>query len=101
MNINLEFEDKSPNPNNIEDNHPRTNYGAGYSENLYSKEEVIKLLQEYTKPIVVKLKEKIKILKKEKAQYEKAFEELICYFDSISDEEQPKISKRLERIFKN
>lgn len=30
----------------------------------------------------------------------KAYEELSCYFDSISDEEQPKVAKRLERIFK-
>jgi hypothetical protein len=59
-------------------------------------------------PIVVKLKEQIKVLKKEKAQFEsikqvykKAYEELNCYFDSISDEEQPKVAKKLDKIFKN
>ena len=47
---------------------------------------------------ILKLKERIKILQKEKNQYKKAYEELSCYFDSISDEEQPKVAKRLERI---
>lgn len=32
--------------------------------------------------------------------YKKAYQELSCYFDSISDEEQPKVAKRLEKIFK-
>ena len=32
MNNNLEFENEGPAPNNIEDNHPRTNYGEGYYE---------------------------------------------------------------------
>lgn len=49
---------------------------------------------------ILKLKETIKTLKKERNQYMKAYEELSCYFDSISDEEQPKVAKRLERIFK-
>lgn len=31
MNNNLEFENEDPSPDSIEDNHPRTNYGAGYS----------------------------------------------------------------------
>jgi hypothetical protein len=30
MNNNLEFENEDPSPDSIEDNHPRTNYGAGY-----------------------------------------------------------------------
>jgi len=29
-----------------------------------------------------------------------AYYEMDCYFDSISDEEKPKVAKRLERIFK-
>ena len=45
------------------------------------------------------LKEEIKTLKKELKMYKKAYEELNCYFDSISDEEQPKVSKRLNKIF--
>lgn len=32
------------------------------------------------------------------SKYKKGFEELMCYFDSISDEEKPKISKRLEKL---
>jgi hypothetical protein len=32
MNHNLEFENEDPCPNSIEDNHPRTNYGAGYDD---------------------------------------------------------------------
>lgn len=32
------------------------------------------------------------------SKYKKGFEELLCYFDSISDEEQPKITKRLEDL---
>lgn len=46
------------------------------------------------------LQEKIKKLKKEKEIWKKAFEELNCYFDSISDEEQPKVAKKLEKLFK-
>ena len=30
MNNNLEFGNEDPSPDNIEDNHPRTNYGEGY-----------------------------------------------------------------------
>jgi predicted amino acid racemase len=30
MNNNLEFENKDPSPDSIEDNHPRTNYGEGF-----------------------------------------------------------------------
>lgn len=48
----------------------------------------------------LKLKGQIKILKKERSQYKKAYNELNCYFDSISDEEQSKVAKRLEQIFK-
>jgi hypothetical protein len=33
-------------------------------------------------------------------KYKKAYAELSCYFDSISDEEQPKVAKRLKKIFK-
>ena len=42
----------------------------------------------------------IKQLQKERSVYKKAYEELSCYFDSISDEEQPKVGKRLEKLFK-
>lgn len=31
MNNNLEFENEDPDPDNIEDNHPRTNYGEGFN----------------------------------------------------------------------
>jgi hypothetical protein len=33
MNNNLEFENESPHPDKVEDNHPRTNYGEGYNIN--------------------------------------------------------------------
>jgi hypothetical protein len=39
MNNNLEFENEDPSPDSIEDNHPRTNYGAGYSINKKPKLE--------------------------------------------------------------
>jgi len=39
-------------------------------------------------------------LKKERNQYKKGFHLLECYFDSISDEEQEKVSKQLVKIFK-
>jgi hypothetical protein len=32
MNNNLEFENEDPTPDSIEDNHPRTNYGEGFSK---------------------------------------------------------------------
>lgn len=44
MNQNLEFEDEGLNPDSIEDNHPRTNYGAGYDLELdwnYLKEQKV------------------------------------------------------------
>ena len=34
-----------------------------------------------------------------KSILDKAYEELNCYFDSISDEEQDKVAKRLNKIF--
>lgn len=49
---------------------------------------------------VLKLKEENKLLKKELKQYKKAYSEMFCYFDSISDEEQELLVKRLNRIFK-
>lgn len=47
-----------------------------------------------------KEKEKFKLLRQEKDMYKRAFEELSCYIDSISDEEQVKVGKRLCKIFK-
>jgi hypothetical protein len=35
---------------------------------------------------------------KEMAKYKKAFDILNCYFDSISDEEKPKVSKQLTKL---
>jgi hypothetical protein len=49
---------------------------------------------------IIKLRESNKLLKKERDMYKKAYSELSCYFDSISDEEQEKVAKKLERIFK-
>lgn len=46
-----------------------------------------------------KLKEQIIILKKELQKYKKAYYVLSPYFDSISDEEQDKVAKRLNKIF--
>ena len=46
MNNNLEFENEDPSPNSIEDNHPRTNYGEGFTkqERMYSEEDLVHLL---------------------------------------------------------
>ena len=46
----------------------------------------------------VKKQEEIESLKKEVKRYKKAYEILICYFDSISDEEQPKVNKKLAKL---
>lgn len=35
---------------------------------------------------------------KEMTKYKKAFDILNCYFDSISDEEKPKVSKQLTKL---
>ena len=32
MNNNLEFENEDPTPDSVEDNHPRTNYGEGFTK---------------------------------------------------------------------
>lgn len=50
-----------------------------------------------TSKYVEKQKEK---LMKERDIYKKAYEELYCYFNSTSDEEQIKIAKRLKIILK-
>ena len=34
MNNNLEFENEDPSPDSIEDNHPRTNYGEGFGNQI-------------------------------------------------------------------
>jgi hypothetical protein len=36
MNDSLEFENEDPAPNSIEDNHPRTNYGEGFGNQINS-----------------------------------------------------------------
>ena len=41
----------------------------------------------------------IQQLKKELKKYKKAYNVLICYFDSISDEEQIKVERKLKKIF--
>jgi predicted RNase H-like nuclease (RuvC/YqgF family) len=54
--------------------------------------------------LLVKVNEKLlsqnKQLSSDLKKYKKGYAELECYFDSISDEEQPKVAKRLEKIFK-
>ena len=32
------------------------------------------------------------------SKYKKGFEEVMCYFDSISDEEKPKLDKKLKKL---
>ena len=49
---------------------------------------------------IKQLKDVIASIKKEKRNYKKAFNEVMCYFDSISDEEQPKLLKKIDKIFK-
>jgi hypothetical protein len=49
---------------------------------------------------IIKLRETNKLLKKERDMYKKAYYELECYLDSISDEQQIILVKKLERIFK-
>jgi hypothetical protein len=44
MNNNLEFENEDPSPNDFENNHPRTNYGEGFTkqERMYSEDDMRK-----------------------------------------------------------
>lgn len=42
--------------------------------------------------------EKIKDLRKDLKRYQKAYQILICYFDSIPDEEKPKVDKKLNKL---
>lgn len=51
MNNNLEFENEDPDPDNIEDNHPRTNYGEGFNKTIktsWNRDEVINLFNRFT-----------------------------------------------------
>ena len=43
-------------------------------------------------------KEKFSKLKKEHRKYKRGFEIMIEYFDSISDEEQPIVNRKLNRL---
>lgn len=45
------------------------------------------------------MKDEIKNLKKQLKLWKECFYEMDCYFDSISDEEKPKLLKRLNKIF--
>ena len=47
MNNNLEFENEDPSPDNIEDNHPRTNYGEGYGGKETLEEVAHEMLVDY------------------------------------------------------
>lgn len=51
-------------------------------------------------PVEEKMVPESKLLKvkAELTKYKKAYEILSCYFDSISDEEQPKVAKRLGKL---
>tara|TARA_R110000803_G_scaffold52425_3_gene107960 strand:+ start:2040 stop:2300 length:261 start_codon:yes stop_codon:yes gene_type:complete len=40
----------------------------------------------------------LKDTREEEPNYKKGFEELMCYFDSISDEEKPKLNTRLKKL---
>lgn len=61
-------------------------------------------IQEYRRilkkgtPLAEKNKTLIKDLKKEVKRYKKAYQILISYFDSISEEEQDKVAKKLEKL---
>lgn len=44
------------------------------------------------------LNELILMLEKDKEKYEKAYNILIEYFDSIADEEKPKVHKQLKKL---
>ena len=45
-----------------------------------------------------KIENELHACKVELKKYKKAYDILICYFDSISDEEQPKVHKKLEKL---
>jgi hypothetical protein len=64
--------------------------------------EIIKLQKNIDKFQEIILNQLIYIdkIEIEKEKYKKAYHEINCYFDSISDEEKPKLAKRLKKIFK-
>lgn len=74
------------------------NYNLSYERTTWQKLHEKTFIAGATSNYVEKHKEK---LIKERDMYKQAYEELSCYFDSISDEEQPKVAKRLKKIFKN
>jgi len=51
-----------------------------------------------TEQKIHKLREQLKQQKRETARYKKGFYVLNPYFDSISDEEQPKVAKKLDKL---
>ena len=45
-----------------------------------------------------KIEDELHACKVELKKYKKAYNILICYFDFISDEEQPKVLKKLKKL---
>jgi 3,4-dihydroxy-2-butanone 4-phosphate synthase len=68
------------------------------------KEDFIKMLKIIAEQHICLVKSNSELLQlnlnlmKEADKYRKGFNLLLDYFDSISDEEQPKVSKQLERV---
>ena len=58
----------------------------------------MKCMDNRTESKILALKEELKQQKKDTVKYKKAYHEVMCYFDSISDEEKPKLLKRLDKI---
>lgn len=44
------------------------------------------------------LKDKLFVCKSELKRYKKGYNIMMCYFDSISDEERPKVNKKLKKL---
>lgn len=59
---------------------------------------IIKTMTKEERMLIFPYKDRIKQLIKERNKYKKAYETLLCYFDSISDEEKYKVDKILTKL---
>ena len=59
---------------------------------------IIKTMTKEERMLIFPYRDRIKQLIKERNKYKKAYETLLCYFDSISDEEKHKVDKILTKL---
>ena len=69
-----------------------------HEDNGRRSDEDIKVYYDDNMATIEKLMDEVVKLKLEVEKYKSGFDEVMCYFDSISDEEKPLLSERLNKL---